>query len=253
MIRILVGSTTGSYPVYKYGRKSKSGVGVSQHMRRLERSTLTEKTSCITGLQSANCSIDLFKYKVAYVTTDSEPLIQGLYGAYFYESDARLLHAHGRPVLLAQIQAAKLTLGNSRSLHSRSPSVEVDKAISILMKSRRVTGRPARLGCQVWCTSSSTSPIPATLRPIAAARSVPRPVNSLSVARKYTPTVQRARLSTTITPLASSLAAISISKPVNSAIASFRELVKILYSAESEIDPLILYACRVLIVILRSN
>ena len=35
--RILVGSTTGSYPVYKYGRKSKSGVGVAQHMQRLER------------------------------------------------------------------------------------------------------------------------------------------------------------------------------------------------------------------------
>ena len=49
--------------------------------------------------------------EVVDVTTDSEPLIQGLYGADFYESDVRLLQAYGRPVLLAQLQAAKLTLG----------------------------------------------------------------------------------------------------------------------------------------------
>ncbi len=55
--------------------------------------------------------------------------------------------------------------------------------------------------------------------PLATARSIPRPVNSLPVARKYTTTVQRARPST-IASMASSLAAMSISKPVNQAIAS---------------------------------
>ena len=80
MIRILVGSTTGSYPVYKHGRKSKSGIGVSLDMQRLERVDFDREDSCITGLQSVNCSIDFFKYEVAYVTADSEPLIQGLYG-----------------------------------------------------------------------------------------------------------------------------------------------------------------------------
>lgn len=109
-------------------------------MRRLERVDFDREDSCITGLRSVNGSIDFFKYEVAYVTTDSEPLIQGLYGAYFYESDPRLLHPHGRPVLLAQLQAAKLTLGSLRSLLSRSPSIEVDKTISILMKTRLITG-----------------------------------------------------------------------------------------------------------------
>lgn len=57
--------------------------------------------------------------------------------------------------------------------------------------------------------------------PITTARSIPRPVNSPSVARKYTPTtVQRARPSTTIASMASSFAAMSISKSVNQAIAS---------------------------------
>lgn len=55
--------------------------------------------------------------------------------------------------------------------------------------------------------------------PIATARSIPRPVNSLSVARSYTPTVQRVRPSTTIASMAFSFAAMSISKPVNQAIA----------------------------------
>lgn len=74
---------------------------------------------------------------------------------------------------------------------------------------------------------ATASRIPAPQRasvvrvPIATARSIPRPVNSPSVARKYTPTiVQRARPSTTIASMASSFAAMSISKPVNQAIAS---------------------------------
>ena len=56
--------------------------------------------------------------------------------------------------------------------------------------------------------------------PIATARSIPRPVDSRSVARKYMPTAQRARPSTTIASMASSIAAMSISKPINQAIAS---------------------------------
>ena len=73
---------------------------------------------------------------------------------------------------------------------------------------------------------ATASRIPAPQRasvarvPIATARSIPRPVNSLSVARKHIPIVQRARPSTTIATMASSFAAMSISKPVNQAIAS---------------------------------
>lgn len=67
-------------------------------------------------------------------------------------------------------------------------------------------------------SSATASRIPAPL-PIAAACCIPRPVNSLSVARKHTPTVQRARPTTSIASLASSFAAMVISKPVNQAIA----------------------------------
>ena len=58
-----------------------------------------------------------------------------------------------------------------------------------------------------------------TVQRIATARSIPRPVNSPSVARRYTPTVQRTSPSTTIASMASSFAAMSISKPVSQAIA----------------------------------
>ena len=87
-------------------------------------------------LQSANCSLDAFKFEVTYETQNSEPLSQILCGADFYESDVRLLKAHGRPVLLAQLQAARLTLGNLRRLLSRSSTVEVDKVFSILVEPR---------------------------------------------------------------------------------------------------------------------
>lgn len=55
--------------------------------------------------------------------------------------------------------------------------------------------------------------------PIATAQSIPRPVNTLPVARRHLPTDQRSRPSTTVDNLASSLAAMSISKPDNQAIA----------------------------------
>lgn len=87
-------------------------------------------------LQIANCSIDLFKFEVVYNTTSSQSLSQRLNGTDFYESDVRLLQAHGRPVLLAQLQAARLVLGKLRSLLSRSPNVEVDKVVSILVEPR---------------------------------------------------------------------------------------------------------------------
>lgn len=87
-------------------------------------------------LQIANCSIDLFKFEVVYNTTSSQSLSQKLNGADFYESDVRLLQAHGRPVLLAQLQAARLVLGKLRSLLSRSPNVEVDNVVSILVEPR---------------------------------------------------------------------------------------------------------------------
>ena len=51
-----------------------------------EASTMAQESRLLelhSELQSANCSLDLFKDGVVYVTTDSEPLIQGLYGADF--------------------------------------------------------------------------------------------------------------------------------------------------------------------------
>lgn len=87
-------------------------------------------------LQIANCSIDLFKFEVVYNTTSSQSLSQRLNGADFYESDVSLLQAHARPVLLAQLQAARLVLGKLRSLLSRSPNVEVDNVVSILVEPR---------------------------------------------------------------------------------------------------------------------
>ena len=104
-----------------------------------ETSTMAQESRLLelhTELQSANCSIDFFKFEVVYNTTSSQSLSQSLYGADFYESDVRLLQAHGRPVLLAQLQAARLVLGKLRSLLSRSPNVEVDKVVSILTELR---------------------------------------------------------------------------------------------------------------------
>lgn len=67
-------------------------------------------------------------------------------------------------------------------------------------------------------SSATASRIPAPL-PTAAVCCIPRPVNSLSVVRKHTPTVQRARPTTRIASLTSSFATTVISKPVNQAIA----------------------------------
>ncbi|CAD6579939.1 MAG: hypothetical protein ASARMPRED_009301 [Alectoria sarmentosa] len=87
-------------------------------------------------LQTANCSMNSFKYHVTQPGTNNEGLSQGLYGADFYESDVRLLQLERRPVLLAQLQAAKRTLESLRNLLTQSPNVEVDKALSIVMAPR---------------------------------------------------------------------------------------------------------------------
>ena len=57
-------------------------------------------------------------------------------GADFYEADLRLLQNEGRPVLLAQIQAAKLTIQKLKGLLAESPSFELDKVLSILLGPR---------------------------------------------------------------------------------------------------------------------
>ncbi len=87
-------------------------------------------------LQIANCCMSMIKYQVANSSTNSEALNRSLYGADFSASDVRLLEDEGRPVLLAQLQAAKSTLDQLRSLLAGSPEVEVDRAISILTAPR---------------------------------------------------------------------------------------------------------------------
>lgn len=87
-------------------------------------------------LQIANCSINCSKYHVTQVGETNESLSQRLYGADFSESDVRLLQDGGRPVLLAQLQAAKRTLESLRSLLATSPNVEVGMALSIITSPR---------------------------------------------------------------------------------------------------------------------
>ena len=87
-------------------------------------------------LQTANCSINFFRYQLDNHETSSEALSQGLYGADFDESDVRLLETQERPVLLAQLQAAKRTLERLRSSLVEGPNINVDKAISILLAPR---------------------------------------------------------------------------------------------------------------------
>lgn len=89
-----------------------------------------------SGLQYANCSIQYFRYQIDSGETNSEALSQALYWADINESDIAFLHDQGRPVLLAQLQAAKKTLEQLRSLLAEGPNVEVDKAISILVAPR---------------------------------------------------------------------------------------------------------------------
>ena len=87
-------------------------------------------------LQSANCSINCFEYDLVHCETKSEALSQTLYGADFFETDVQLLEASGRPVLLAQLQAAKSTMEKLRSLLAEGPDVKKDKAVSILREPR---------------------------------------------------------------------------------------------------------------------
>ena len=87
-------------------------------------------------LQTANCSINVFKSQLESRETSSEALNQRLYGADFSELDVRLLKSQERPVLLAQLQAAKRTLEGLRSSLAEGPNVNMDKAIAILSAPR---------------------------------------------------------------------------------------------------------------------
>lgn len=87
-------------------------------------------------VQTANSSINSFKYYVTHVGTDSEALSQRLYGADFYESDVRLLQDEGRPMLLAQLQAARRTMERLSNLLAENPNVDVNKALWILTAPR---------------------------------------------------------------------------------------------------------------------
>ena len=97
---------------------------------------LSRETDLHSQLQTANCSINFFKFQLDNQKTSSEALSQDLYGADFDESDVRLLNTQERPVLLAQLQAAKRTLERLRSSLAEGPNVNVGKAISILLAPR---------------------------------------------------------------------------------------------------------------------
>ena len=75
-----------------------------------------------SDLQTANCSISLFRFQLDNRETSSEVLSQGLYGTDFYESDVCLLKIQERPVLLAQLQAAKMTLEGLKSSLAEGPN-----------------------------------------------------------------------------------------------------------------------------------
>ena len=97
---------------------------------------LSREIDLHSQLQTANCSINFFRFQLDNHETSSEALSQDLYGADFGESDVRLLNTQERPVLLAQLQAAKRTLARLRSSLAKGPNVNVGKAISILLAPR---------------------------------------------------------------------------------------------------------------------
>ena len=68
---------------------------------------LSREIDLHSGLQTANCSINFFRFQLDNHETSREALSQDLYGADFDESDVRFLETQERPVLLAQLQAAK--------------------------------------------------------------------------------------------------------------------------------------------------
>lgn len=86
-------------------------------------------------LQNANFKIDCFEYFMGQ-GENSVALSQRLNGADFYESDVHLLQLEGRPVLLAQLQAAKRTLERLRSMLAESTNINVGKVLSILTAPR---------------------------------------------------------------------------------------------------------------------
>lgn len=113
-------------------------------------------------LQLANCGMDYFGYKVTHAETDSETLSQKLYGADFDESDVHLLQGEGRPVLLAQLQAARQTQNRLRWLLAESPNVNVDRALSIVMAPRgdENVAQPADDVFDQWNENGQSAPQP---------------------------------------------------------------------------------------------
>ena len=97
---------------------------------------ISRETDLHAELQTANCSINYFRFQLESGETSTEALSQSLYGADLSESDVRLLKTQERPVLLAQLQAAKRTLEGLRSSLAEGPNVNVDKAIAILSAPR---------------------------------------------------------------------------------------------------------------------
>lgn len=87
-------------------------------------------------LQTANLCMKSFKFAVLNDSQDSKVLSEKLYGADFNDSDVRHLQDQGRPVLLAQLEAAKETLCKLRNILDESPEVEVDKALEIVLGPR---------------------------------------------------------------------------------------------------------------------
>ena len=83
-------------------------------------------------LQDANSCMTSFRWSIENPAINGEALIQSLYGAEFYDSDVRLLQNQGRPVLLAQLEAAKRVLERLRSLLAETSNVEKEKAISMI-------------------------------------------------------------------------------------------------------------------------
>ena len=93
-------------------------------------------------LQQANCSMNNFVFNVTCNQTNSETLSQMLFGADFEDYDVSLLQGEGRPRLLSQLRGAKQTLNTLRRLLAQSPTVDVDRALSIVMAPRGDEGVP---------------------------------------------------------------------------------------------------------------
>ena len=87
-------------------------------------------------LQTANLSINKFKYDMKNVGQGVEGLTQILCDFDFSESDVLFLQEQRRPVLLAQLQAAKRTMNKLRAILAGKTKVDVESALSIAIGPR---------------------------------------------------------------------------------------------------------------------